>query len=219
MGSGGAAMPFDLISLLTARRRKQNRVAAVMVSLGVVFAVASSFLTLAAIVASTRDLSSRVLDGDAKGLALAEAVARRASLPFVVMSALTLCIAGAAISCVLAVGFIGRKRSLGILKVLGATVRDLYRLFALETCVLGGLGIPVGLILGLFLTTTFLGKSAAIPACYAVSLAFGVAALALGVYLPLRLVRNGSCDQLLKNRPVYAASNSSCAKCGLCGGF
>ena len=219
MSSTGPAMPFALQRVLAARRRKQSRAVAIMVSLGVAFAVASSFLTVGAIVASTEDLSARVIAGDAKGLALAQAVARRASLPFTGMSALTLCISAAAISCVLAVGFIGRKRSLGILKVLGTTTKDLYRLFALETCVLGGLGIPVGLALGLVLTTTLLGNSAAIPECYGVSLAFGVAALALGVYLPLRLVRNGSCAQLLNNRPVYASSNSSCAKCGLCGGF
>lgn len=219
MGNTESAMPLALHRLLAARRRKQDRAVAIAVSLGVAFAVASSFMTTAAIVASMRDLSARIVSGDTKGLALAEAVARRASLPFAGMSALTLCIFGSAISCVLAALFIGRKRSLGILRVLGVTSRDLYRLFALETLLLGGLGLPAGLVLGLSLTASLLGHSAATPACYLVSTGFGLAALALGVYLPLRLVRNGNCDQLLNNRPVYAASNPSCAKCGLCGGF
>jgi hypothetical protein len=61
-------------------------------------------------------------------------------------------------------------------------------------------------------------KGATLP-CFLISAFFGLAALALGIYLPLRLIRNGSCDQLLNNRPVYAATIPSCAKCGLCGGF
>lgn len=212
-------MPVALHSLLSARRRRQNRAVTVMISLAVAFAVASSFLATAAIAASVRDFSVRVVPGDMLGLALARGAARRASLPFIGVSALTLCISGVAISCVLAVAFIGRKRSLGILKVLGGTTADLYRLLTLETCYLGGIGIPAGLLLGLGATASHLGVSAATPACYLVSAFFGLAALAFGVYLPIRLVKNGSCDQLLNNRPVYATKNPSCAKCGLCGGF
>lgn len=219
MCSKAAAMPAELRRLLAGRRCRQNRAVAVMVSLAVAFAVASSFLAVAAIVASTQDLADRVVGGDEKGLALADAVSRKASMPFAGMSALTLCISGSAIACLLAVGFIGRKRSLGILKVLGSTTGDLYRVLTLETCLVGGLGIPAGIGFGSSLTLVFLGSGAATPASYLVSVVFGIAALLLGVYLPLRLVRNGSCEQLLNNRPIYAANNPSCAKCGLCGGF
>lgn len=153
------------------------------------------------------------------GLSLADAASRRAFLPWQAISLGVLSMSAAAISCVLAVTFLGRKRSLGILKALGSTTGGLMRLFLLETGLMGGMGIPLGLLLGSGVAVWALGQGAVTVWCFAVSAAFGMAALALGVLLPVRLVRNGSCEQLLNNRPVYAISNPSCAKCGLCGGF
>lgn len=219
MASAGATMPTCLVRLLATRRLRQSRAIPAMVSLGVTFAVASSFFTVAAMLASVRRLTSRVDPNDSLGLELIRDVVRRGYVPYVGIAALVLCIAAAGISCVLAVAFMGRKRSLGILKVLGVTNPDLGRAFALETLLLGGLGIPAGILLGLALTSIVLGSHAAVLSCYLVSASFGLAALALGALLPLRLLWNGSCEQLLNNRPVYASRNLSCAKCGLCGGF
>lgn len=153
------------------------------------------------------------------GLALAESTSRRASLPWQAVSAGALLMSAAAVSCVLTVTFLGRKRTLGIMRVLGGTTADLQRLFVLETAFLGGVGLPLGFLLGFAFTARAFGVKAATAPCFLVSAAFGAAALLFGAYLPVRLVRNGSCDQLLNNRPVYAATNPSCAKCGLCGGF
>lgn len=212
-------MPWPLIRLLSTRRRRQNRAVTAMVTLAVAFTVASSFAVTAATGAMMQDLSARVMPPEPQGLALARAVGRRASLPWIGVSAGALLMSGVAISCVLAVAFLGRKRSLGVMKVLGATGSDLRSLFMLETCLLGGAGIPTGMLLGFGAIAWVFGTTAVTPMCFLVSASFGLAALALGIYLPLRLIRNGSCDQLLNNRPVYAASNPSCAKCGLCGGF
>jgi ABC-type antimicrobial peptide transport system permease subunit len=190
-----------------------------MVSIAVALTVAASFIVTAATDAMMQDLSRRLVSAEPQGLALAEEVSRRASSSFVGISILALLISGAAISCVLAVAFLGRKRSLGVLKVLGGTSADLRRLFMLEIFYVGGAGIPIGTLLGLAVTVRAFGPKGATFPCFLISAFFGLAALALGIYLPLRLIRNGSCDQLLNNRPVYAATNPSCAKCGLCGGF
>lgn len=153
------------------------------------------------------------------GAALARSASSRAYSVYQVISAGAALMSAAAISCVLAVAFLGRKRSLGILKVLGSTVSDLQRLSLAEAAVMGGAGIPLGLILGFAIATLVYGAAAMAAPCFAAGLAAGAAALLFGAYLPVKLVRNGTCDQLLNNRPVYALNNPSCAKCGLCGGF
>lgn len=153
------------------------------------------------------------------GSTLAESASRWAFLPWQFISLGVLMMSAAAISCVLAVAFLGRKRSLGILKVLGSTTMGLRRLFLLETALMGGMGVPLGFLSGSGVVMWALGQSAVTVSCFLVSAFFGLAALAFGVILPVRLVRNGSCDQLLNNRPIYAVTNPSCAKCGLCGGF
>ncbi len=212
-------IPLQLLSLISSRRRRQSPAAGALLTMAVAFTVASSFVVTVTVGAMMRDLSARVDPADKAALAMAQAVGRRVFLPWQAVSAGVSCVSGAAISCVLAVAFLGRKRSLGVMKVLGATGADLRRLFALETCVLGGAGIPLGMVAGLAVTAWAFGLAAATLSCFLVSASFGLAALAFGIYLPLRLIRNGSCDQLLNNRPVYALSNPSCAKCGLCGGF
>lgn len=159
-----------------------------------------------------------VVSGES-GSALAGSTSRRALATYQVVSAGAALMSAAGIACVLAVAFLGRKRSLGILKVLGGTVPDLQRLFLVEAAFMGGAGIPVGLVLGYGIAAWAYGAASATLPCFLVGSAFGAVALLFGAYLPVRLVRNGTCDQLLNNRPVYAMSNPSCAKCGQCGGF
>jgi hypothetical protein len=153
------------------------------------------------------------------GAAMIRQAARAAFLPRHVVSLAAAVVALSGISCVLSVSFVGRKKSLGILKTLGGTTRDLAGLMALETAFMGAFGIPIGLCCGSVITAVYLGTQALSPWCFVVSVVFGVLSLTFGVYLPVRLVRNASCAQLLNNRPVYAFSNPSCAQCGLCGGF
>ncbi|MFA6654341.1 MAG: hypothetical protein WCS57_00635, partial [Bacillota bacterium] len=54
---------------------------------------------------------------------------------------------------------------------------------------------------------------------YAVSITTGLLTLIAGVYLPVRMIKNANCQQLLNDRPVYVVSNPSCEECGLCGGI
>lgn len=144
--------------------------------------------------------------------------ALRAYLPWQAVSVMVALTAASAVSCVLAVSFLGRKRALGILKVIGATRPDLRRLVLAECWYLGYAGIPVGLVIGFALCK--LGLSAPVPAAaFPASAVMGALALAGGALLPLRLTRNATCDQLLNNKAIYAFSNPSCAQCGLCGGF
>lgn len=135
------------------------------------------------------------------------------------ISLIVLLAAATAITCVLTVSFLGRKRSLGILKVLGSTVADLRRTMSLEAAYLGTPSIILGIFAGKYLVR-FLDTGSVLPwGAYAVASIIGALTLAAGVWLPLRLVRNANCDQLLSNRPVYVVSNPSCANCGLCGGI
>ncbi len=160
---------------------------------------------------------SRVLMDDFARQTVRKAVLK-AHLPWQAVSAMVAITSAAAVSCVLAVSFLGKKRALGILKVIGATRSDLKRLTLSECWYLGLLGVPAGLVIGAALCRFALGvpvPAVSIP----VSLSMGALALAGGAFLPLRLVRNATCDQLLNNKAVYALSNPSCAQCGLCGGF
>jgi hypothetical protein len=157
--------------------------------------------------------------GRALGAAMIRQAARAAFLPWHVVSLAAAVIALSGISCVLSVAFVGRKKSLGVLKALGVTTRDLTRLLALEAVYMGAFGLPAGLAGGSVVTSLYLGTQAISLWCFISSTIFGVLSLAFGVYLPVCLVRNASCAQLLNNRPVYAFSNPSCAQCGLCGGF
>ena len=153
------------------------------------------------------------------GRVLAEEASGRAFGAWQMVSFLVALMSAVAISCILAASFLGRKRTFGILKVLGTTTAGLTRLMFAEVALMGAAGIPLGVAVGLLLVVSSLGWPAVTVWCFAVSASFGVLALALGVVLPAVLIRNGSCDQLLNNRPVYAMTNPSCAKCGLCGGF
>ncbi len=135
------------------------------------------------------------------------------------ISLLVLLAAATAIACVLIVSFLGRKRSLGILRVLGSTVTDLRRAMSLEAAYLGAPGIILGIFAGKYLSR-FLDTGSVLPwSAYAVASITGTLTLTAAVWLPLRLIRNANCNQLLNNRPVYVISNPSCANCGLCGGI
>ena len=123
-----------------------------------------------------------------------------------------------AITCVLTVSFLGRKRPLGIIRVLGGTISDLARMMLVEAAYMGAPGIVLGVFAGRYLTV-FLEQGSVLPAsAYVVSIVTGVLTLIAGVYLPVKLIKNANCDQLLNNKPVYVVSNPSCANCGLCGG-
>ncbi len=135
-----------------------------------------------------------------------------------VASLIVLLGAAVAITCILTVLFLGRKRPLGIIRVLGGTISDLARMMFVEAAYMGTPGIIVGVFAGRYLTG-FLEQGSVLPAsAYIVSIVTGVLTLIAGVYLPLRLIKNATCDQLLNNKPVYVVSNPSCANCGLCGG-
>ncbi len=136
-----------------------------------------------------------------------------------VISLIVLLAAAAAITCILTVSFLGRKRSLGILRVLGVTVTDLRRMMSLETAYIGTPGIILGVFAGKSLAQ-LLDSSAVLPgSAFIVAIITGTLTLIAGVWMPLRLIKNANCDQLLNNRPVYVFTNPSCANCGLCGGI
>lgn len=134
------------------------------------------------------------------------------------VSVIVLLACAASISCVLTVSFLGRKRSLGIMRVLGTTIKDLRNMMIIEASYLGIPGIILGLIGGSILARLFLDVQQLSTGAATIGILMGIGTMATGVWLPLRLVRNASCDQLLNNRPVYVMSNPSCANCGLCGG-
>lgn len=159
-----------------------------------------------------------VITGDS-GRRMLEKAARTALAPWQVCSFLVLLAASVGVSCVLTASFLGRKRALGILKVLGATHRDYTHLMLVEGMCLGGPGILLGFPLGFWASHLGFGRVMAGTGGLLVAAVVGLLTVLLGVYLPLRLVRNATCDQLLNNKPVYAMSNPSCAQCGLCGGF
>jgi len=145
--------------------------------------------------------------------------ARRSFSFWHLISFLVLLASAVSIACVLTVSFLGRKRSLGILRVLGTTIKDLRRMMMVEAAYLGFPGIASGLLGGTLLSKYFLGMSNYPAEAFTVGALIGIGTLVTGVWLPLNLVKNASCDQLLNNRPVYIMSNPSCAKCGLCGGL
>lgn len=135
------------------------------------------------------------------------------------ISLIVLLAAATAITCILTVSFLGRKRSLGILRVLGVTVTDLRRMMSLETAYIGTPGIILGVFAGKSLSQ-LLDSSAVLPrSAFIVAVITGTLTLVAGVWMPLRLIKNANCDQLLNNRPVYVFTNPSCANCGLCGGI
>jgi hypothetical protein len=135
------------------------------------------------------------------------------------ISLIVLLAAATAIACVLTVSFLGRKRSLGILRVLGSTVSDLRRMLFLEAACLGTPGIIMGIFAGKYLSRFLEGGLALLWSPFAVAAITGLLTLSAGVWLPLKLIENANCDQLLNNKPVYVVSNPSCANCGLCGGI
>ena len=135
-----------------------------------------------------------------------------------VISLIVLLGTAVAITCVLTVSFLGRKRPLGIIRVLGGTISDLARMMLVEAAYMGTPGIVLGVFAGKYLTG-FLEQGSVLPwSAYVVSIVTGVLTLLAGVYLPIKLIKNANCDQLLNNKPVYVVSNPSCANCGLCGG-
>lgn len=216
-------VPLHLLKTIAVRRIATYKAIVVIVSLSTALAVAASFVVTAMTETMIWAMESRVVDRQADSGRLAVAMVRRASraafLPWHVVSLAAAVVALSGIACVLSVNFVGRKKSLGILKTLGGTTRDLTRLLALEAAYTAAFGLPLGLLGGSVITTAYLGTQAVSPWCFVVSIVFGLLSLASGVYLPVRLVRNASCAQLLLNRSVYAFSNPSCAQCGLCGGF
>ena len=189
---------------------------------GVVFEFTGPLDGKAAFLAGLEGLATRyscMVVSEISGRVLAEEASGRAFGVWQMVSVLVALMSAVAISCILAASFLGRKRAFGILRVLGTTTAGLMRLMFAEVALMGAAGIPLGAAVGFILTGLGLGWSAVTLWCFAVSGSFGVLSLALGVVLPIVLIRNGSCDQLLNNRPVYAMTNPSCAKCGLCGGF
>lgn len=211
-------VPAYLLRTVAVRRLRRGKAVAALVSLSLALAIAAAFTVTAMTRVMVWNIQARIRE-PGKGTAMIRAAAKRAFLPWHAVSLAAVVVASAAISCVLAVAFVGRKKSLGVLKILGGTARDLARLLYAEALYMGVLGIPIGMAAGMAIVANRLGLPAITPWCFVVSAASGATTLGFGVWIPMRLVRNASCDQLLHNRPVYAFSNPSCAKCGLCGGF
>lgn len=217
-------VPLHLLKAIALRRVSTHKAIAAFVSLSTALAIAASFTVTAMTEAMVWRMEDRAVGGlspEAAGKAaeMVRRAARAAYLPWHAVSLAAAVVALSGIACVLSVSFVGRKKSLGIMKTLGGTTRDLMRLMALEATFMAAFGIPLGLLGGALMTGVYLGPQAISPLCFVVSLVFGVLSLGAGVYMPVRLVRNASCAALLLNRPVYAFSNPSCAQCGLCGGF
>jgi len=107
---------------------------------------------------------------------------------------LVLLSAAAAITCVFTVSFLGRKRSLGIFRVLGATVADLRRSMALEAVYIGLPGIVLGIFVGRYLAA-WLETGQTLPvSAYITAVITGMLTIAAGVWMPLQLIRNANCD-------------------------
>lgn len=211
------ALSWSMAALMSRRRLGRERGAAAIVALSAALTVAASMVVMGMIGKSSIGFAERITS-DFESLRFVRKALMRAYLPWQAVSGMVALTAAAAVSCVLAVSFLGRKRALGILKVIGATRSDFTRLMLVECGYLGLAGIPLGLFFGVALNRFALGTPVPISAV-PISLTLGVLALCLGAFLPQRLLRNATCDQLLNNKAVYAISNPSCAECGLCGGF
>ncbi|MBE3518798.1 MAG: ABC transporter permease [Firmicutes bacterium] len=125
----------------------------------------------------------------------------------------------AAITCLLTASLLGRKRTLGVMRAVGGTTRELQKLLLFEAFLTGGPGIPLGLAAGQVFSKLVWGTWVlSLPAILA-SAGIALGAVFLGSLLPLLFLKNATTDQLLMNKPVYVIPNPSCAKCGACGGL
>jgi len=153
------------------------------------------------------------------GKVVLEAQTKRSFAIWQMVSVFVLLASSVAISCVLTVSFLSRKRSFGIMRVLGTTTKEIRNMMLVEMAWVGVPGIVLGLATAMFLSekiTVFSGWSSG---AVVFSCLMGMGTMLLGVWLPIHLMKNATCEQLLNNRPVYVFSNPSCANCGLCGGF
>jgi ABC-type antimicrobial peptide transport system permease subunit len=80
-------------------------------------------------------------------------------------------------------------------------------------------GIVLGVVAGHYLAGLLEIGDVMPLSAYIAAVITGILTMAAGVWMPLQLIKNANCDQLLNNRPVYVISNPSCANCGLCGGI
>jgi predicted lysophospholipase L1 biosynthesis ABC-type transport system permease subunit len=215
--SAPPALSWSMAALMSRRRLGRERGAAAIVALSVSLTVSASMVVTGMVSKSGIGFAARIAS-DSESMSFVRKALARAYLPWQAVSAMVALTAAAAVSCVLAVSFLGRKRSLGILKVIGATKSDFVRLLVIECGYLGMVGIPAGLLYGAILNRFALRAPIPISAV-PISSTLGILALCVGAFLPLKLLRNATCDQLLNNKAVYAISNPSCAECGLCGGF
>jgi len=100
------------------------------------------------------------------------------------ISLIVLLSAAAAITCVLTVSFLGRKRSLGIFRVLGGTVTDLRRSMSLEAAYIGLPGIALGVFAGHNLARLLETGSILPGSAYVIAIITGVLTLVAGVWMP-----------------------------------
>ncbi len=123
----------------------------------------------------------------------------------------------------LLLAFLRRKRQLGTLKALGMESSQIGLLLTLEGAILSGAGLVTGWILGTLAvalaareleTTLEITWGIYVGAALMAALVFAVA-----TWMPVRLAKLASVDQLLHARRVYVNPNPSCTNCGRCGGF
>lgn len=153
------------------------------------------------------------------GKVVLETQTKRSFAIWQMVSLFVLLASSVAISCVLTVSFLSRKRSFGIMRVLGITTKEIRNMMLVEVAWVGVPGIILGLATGMWLSEKITVLSGWSSGAVVFSCLMGIGTMLLGVWLPIHLMKNATCEQLLNNRPVYAFSNPSCANCGLCGGF
>lgn len=210
---------FDVMFLLALRGARMRPVQLVVISLLVSATAAAATVVFGYAGLVVQVTEARVSSPEPRGVLLARMACGVALgawrdvlffLPF---------LGAASITCLLTVSLMGRKRTLGIIRAVGGSTRNLHTLLLSEAAVAGIPGLALGLGSGQVLLKLVWGTFCMSRSCLLGSSAIAFGAVALGSVVPLVLLRNATTDQLLMNKPVYVIPNPSCSKCGACGGI
>ncbi len=154
---------------------------------------------------------------------LLKLMSNRAMGPVRMLMAMGVMLAVLGVFNLLLLAFLRRKRQLGTLKALGMESGQLGLLLISEGAIVSGAGLLSGWFLGTA-SVLWAGRQWDIAleltfGTYVAAALIAVLVFALASWVPVRLCRLATVDQLLHARRVYINPNPSCTNCGRCGGF